>query len=301
VTADHLPARRLLLVHAHPDDESIATGATMAKYADEGALVTLVTCTLGEEGEVVAPELAHLAPDQENVLGQHRIDELAASMKALGVTDHRFLGAPGKYRDSGMMDTPTNDNPRSFWRADMDEATRDLVAVVREVKPQVVVTYDENGAYGHPDHIRAHDVAMAAFNKSGDASYAPDLGEPWQPSKLYFTAVPKSLMQAGLDTMKAQGKTLFDGVESADDIPFAVADDVITTEVDARTFVGAKREALVAHVSQIGPEDPLFALFDMPEDGMSFACEHYVLAVGERGSGTGQHNWERDLFAGLDV
>jgi N-acetyl-1-D-myo-inositol-2-amino-2-deoxy-alpha-D-glucopyranoside deacetylase len=289
-----------LLVHAHPDDESIATGATMAKYADEGALVTLVTCTLGEEGEVVAPELAHLAADKDNALGDRRIDELAASMKVLGVTDHRYLGEPGKYRDSGMIDTPTNDNPRSFWRADLDEATRDLVAVVREVKPQVFVTYDENGAYGHPDHIRAHDVAVAAFDKAGDASYAPELGEPWQPSKLYYTAVPKSLMQAGLDALKAQGKSLFEGVESADDIPFAVADDVITTEVDGRAYIGAKRESLVAHVSQIAPDDPLFAFFDTADEGISFAREHFILAKGPRGPGSGEHNWESDLFAGLD-
>jgi N-acetyl-1-D-myo-inositol-2-amino-2-deoxy-alpha-D-glucopyranoside deacetylase len=291
----------LLLVHAHPDDEAIATGATMAKYVDEGALVTLVTCTLGEEGEVVVPELAHLAADKDNALGPRRIDELAASMKTLGVTDHRYLGEPGKYRDSGMIDTPTNENPRSFWKADLDEATRDLVAVVREVKPQVFVTYDENGAYGHPDHIRAHDVAVAAFDKAGDASYAPDLGEPWRPTKLYYTAVPKSLMQAGLDALKAQGKDFFDGVESADDIPFAVSDDVITTEIDARAYLGAKRESLVAHVSQIAPDDPLFAFFETGEEGISFAREHYILAKGPRGPGSGDYNWESDLFAGLDV
>jgi N-acetyl-1-D-myo-inositol-2-amino-2-deoxy-alpha-D-glucopyranoside deacetylase len=273
----------------------------MAKYADEGALVTLITCTLGEEGEVVVAELAHLAADKDNALGHHRIDELAASMKALGVTDHRFLGEPGKYRDSGMIDTPTNNNPRSFWQADLDEATRDLVAVVREVKPQVVVTYDENGAYGHPDHIRAHDVAVAAFDKAGEAAYEPDLGEPWQPMKLYYTAVPKSLMQAGLDVLKAQGKSLFEGVESADDIPFAVADDVITTEIDAHRYIGAKHESLVAHVSQIAADDPLFAFFDTTGEGLSFGREHYILARGPRGPGSGEYNWETDLFAGLGV
>jgi N-acetyl-1-D-myo-inositol-2-amino-2-deoxy-alpha-D-glucopyranoside deacetylase len=290
----------LLFVHAHPDDEAIATGATMAKYADEGALVTLVTCTLGEEGEVVAPDLAHHAPDQGNTLGQHRIDELAAAMKALGVTDHRFLGAPGKYRDSGMMGTPTNDYPGSFWKADLAEATRDLVAIVREVRPQVVITYDENGAYGHPDHIRAHDVAAAAFDKAGDPSYEPDLGAAWRPSKLYYTAVPKSLMQMGIDRLKEKGLSFFDGVESADDIPFAVADDVITTEIDASAYIEAKRESLLAHVSQIPPDDPLFAFFDAGDSGPSFACEHYILARGDRGPGTGDYNWEKDLFAGLE-
>src|SRR4051794_2036073 len=147
--------RRLLLVHAHPDDESIGNGATMAKYAAEGAHVTLVTCTLGEEGEVIPPELAHLAADRDDALGPHRIGELAAAMRELGVADHRFLGGPGRFRDSGMMGTPPNDRPGSFWSTDPADAAPHLVEVVREVRPQVLVTYDPNGGYGHPDHIRA--------------------------------------------------------------------------------------------------------------------------------------------------
>src|SRR4051812_24702154 len=160
--------RRLLLVHAHPDDETIGTGATMAKYAAENALVTLVTCTLGEEGEILVPDLVHLAADKDDGLGRHRIGELAAAMEALGVRDHRFLGGPGRWRDSGMMGTPANDRPEAFWQADLDEATRELVAIVREIRPQVVITYDENGGYGHPDHIQANRVATAAFDKAGD-------------------------------------------------------------------------------------------------------------------------------------
>src|SRR5512142_745933 len=152
-------SRRLLLVHAHPDDETIGTGATMARYAAEHALVALVTCALGE---VVVPELAHLRADREDRLGQHRAGELAAACEALGVADHRFLGGPGRWRDSGMMGTPANDDPRCLWRADLDEATRELVRIVREVRPQVVVTYDENGGYGHPDHIQAHQLAVRA-------------------------------------------------------------------------------------------------------------------------------------------
>src|SRR3954453_20902610 len=147
--------RRLILVHAHPDDEAIGTGATMAKYAAENALVTLVTCTLGEEGEILVPDLEYLAADKEDGLGRHRIGELAAAMEALGVRDHRFLGGPGRWRDSGMMDTPANERPDCFWRADFEEATRELVAIVREVRPQVVITYDEKGGYGHPDHTQA--------------------------------------------------------------------------------------------------------------------------------------------------
>src|SRR6202050_410151 len=121
---DPRPERRLLLVHAHPDDESIGTGATMAKYAAEGARVTLVTCTLGELGEIIPPSLAHLAADQDDRLGPYRIGELDAACAALGVTAHRFLGGPGRWRDSGMMGTPGNDDPRCFWRADLDEAGR---------------------------------------------------------------------------------------------------------------------------------------------------------------------------------
>ena len=173
---------RLLLVHAHPDDESIGTGATMAKYAAEGARVTLVTCTLGELGEVIPPSLAHLAAEKENRLGEYRIGELAAACAELGVTDHRFLGGPGRWRDSGMMGTEGNDDPRCFWRADVDQAADALLDVIREVRPQVLVTYDANGFYGHPDHIQAHRVALRAFEQAGPCGLA----------KFYATAAPDS-------------------------------------------------------------------------------------------------------------
>src|SRR5918912_2390872 len=155
-------ARRILFVHAHPDDETVGTGATMARYAAEGALVTLVTCTLGEEGEIYVPELALLAAAEADQLGGYRIAELAAACAALGVTDHRFLGGAGRYRDSGMMGLPTNQHPRAFWGADLDEAARALLDVIREVRPQVAVTDDPNGFYGHPDHIQTHRVTMRA-------------------------------------------------------------------------------------------------------------------------------------------
>src|ERR1700749_3200486 len=126
--------RRLLLVHAHPDDESIGTGATMAKYAAEGARVTLVTCTLGELGEIIPPDLSHLLPDE---LGQPRIGELDRACAAVGVTDHRFLGGEGPYRDSGMMGLPDNDDPRRFWQAPVEEAAADLVKGIEEGAPHV--------------------------------------------------------------------------------------------------------------------------------------------------------------------
>ena len=176
------PARRLLLVHAHPDDESIGTGATMARYAAEGAQVTLVTCTLGELGEIIPPDLAHLGADAEDRLGEYRIGELDAACAALGVADHRFLGGQGRWRDSGMMGTEGNDDPRCFWRADPDQAADALLGVIREVRPQVLVTYDANGFYGHPDHIQAHRIAWRAFQQAGDYGLA----------KFYATAAPDS-------------------------------------------------------------------------------------------------------------
>ncbi len=168
-------------MHAHPDDESIGTGATMAKYAAEGAQVTLVTCTLGELGEIIPPSLAQLAAEREDRLGAYRIGELAAACAALGVTDHRFLGGPGRWRDSGMMGTPGNEDSRCFWQADVDEAAQALLDVIREVRPQVLVTYDANGFYGHPDHIQAHRVAWRAFELAGAGQ-----------AKFYATAAPQS-------------------------------------------------------------------------------------------------------------
>ena len=136
----------------------------MATYAAEGARVTLVTCTLGELGEIIPPDLSHLLPDE---LGQHRIVELDRACRALGVEDHRFLGGEGKYRDSGMMGLPDNDDPRCFWQASVEEAAADLVKVIEEVAPDVIVTYDANGFYGHPDHIQAHRVAWRAHELTG--------------------------------------------------------------------------------------------------------------------------------------
>src|SRR3954465_13278523 len=168
--------RRMLLVHAHPDDETIGTGATMAKYAAAGAHVTLVTCTLGEEGEVLVPELVHLAADKDDALGEHRINELAEAMQALGVTDHRFLGGPGRWRDSGMMGEPTNERPGCFWQADLEEAVGEPVTGIPEVRPQAVITYNEVGGYGHPDHIQAHRVTVAAYDAAADPRRYPDAG-----------------------------------------------------------------------------------------------------------------------------
>jgi N-acetyl-1-D-myo-inositol-2-amino-2-deoxy-alpha-D-glucopyranoside deacetylase len=281
--------RSLLLVHAHPDDETIGTGATMAKYAAEGVRVTLVTCTLGEEGEVLVPALAELAADKADQLGGWRIHELDEACIALGVHDHRFLGAPGRYRDSGMMDTPANDNPRCFWRADLDEAAERLIEVIREVRPQVVITYDDFGAYGHPDHIQAHRVTVRAVAQTRDIV-----------KKLYSTTIPRSFIEQSIEAMKDSGQSFFEGVESADDVPFAKRDDEITTQIDARDFLDAKVDAMRAHASQIEVDGPFFALSNHMGQ-KAFGLEHYVLMDGERGPGSpdSEYNWEPDLFAGL--
>ena len=221
--------RRLLLVHAHPDDESINNGATMAKYVAEGHGVTLVTCTLGEEGEILVPDLAHLAADQEDGLGLHRIDELAEAMKALGVTDHRFLGGPGRWRDSGMMGLPENDAPRAFWRADLDEATRELVAIVREVRPQVLVTYDENGGYGHPDHVRAHEITVAAVER------VPEV------QRLFYAVQSRAAVTAGLARLAEVEELPFD-LPSPDEV--ASVDDQLAKVTEAGGTVLTPRTAV---------------------------------------------------------
>jgi N-acetyl-1-D-myo-inositol-2-amino-2-deoxy-alpha-D-glucopyranoside deacetylase len=292
--------RRMLLVHAHPDDETIGTGVTMAKYVSEGALVTLVTCTLGEEGEVLVPGLEHLAADKDDQLGAHRIEELAAAMRRLGVTDHRFLGGPGRWRDSGMMGLPTNDRPGCFWQADLDEATRELVAVMREVRPQVVISYDERGGYGHPDHIQAHRVAVAAYAASGDPARWPEMGEPWTPSKLYYSALPKSVLQAGIDYFRERGESSFwgDDVTSADQLPMGTPDELVTTKVDGTAFFDAKMDAMRAHATQIAVDGPFFAL----ADGVgltAFGNEYYSLVQGEIGDRDGELGAESDLFSGV--
>jgi N-acetyl-1-D-myo-inositol-2-amino-2-deoxy-alpha-D-glucopyranoside deacetylase len=285
----------MLLVHAHPDDETIGTGATMAKYAADGAHVTLVTCTLGEEGEILTPDLAHLAADKDDALGTHRIAELDAAMKALGVTDHRFLGGAGRWRDSGMMGEPTNDRADCFWQVDLDTAVGELVKVIREVRPQVVITYNEVGGYGHPDHIQAHRVAVAAVNAAGDPARYADAGVPWSVAKLYYTAIPMSLLQMGFDALKAMGEEAPFGVTSPEELTFGDPDETVTTCIDARDFLDAKNEAMRAHATQILVDGPFFALSN--EIGQrAFGLEHYRLV---RGTPPADGTKEDDLFAGV--
>jgi N-acetyl-1-D-myo-inositol-2-amino-2-deoxy-alpha-D-glucopyranoside deacetylase len=265
--------QRMLLVHAHPDDESIQTGATMAAYAARGARVTLVTCTLGELGEIIPPGLAYLGADRENRLGEYRRGELAAACAVLGVSDQRYLGGAGRWRDSGMAGLPANNFPGCFWQADVAEAAAALAAVIREVQPRVLVTYDENGFYGHPDHIQAHRVARRAVTLAAAAGTGL-AGEPWQVAKFYATAVPRSVAAA------VGGR-------------FSVPDEQVTTEIDGGPYLAAKTAAMRAHATQIAVDDGSFALADGAWQRLS-GREFYTLLAGPAPDGP-----EDDLFAGL--
>ena len=298
MTEPTLADRRLLLVHAHPDDETITTGVTMAKYVADGVAVTLVTCTLGEEGEVLVPELEQLGAAHDDELGPHREKELAAAMAVLGVTDHRFLGGAGRYRDSGMMGLATNDRPDAFWRADLLEASSEVCGVIRAVRPQVLVTYDQNGEYGHPDHIQAHRVATYGAALAAAASFRPDLGPAWDVPKIYWTAMPRSMLEKGLEQAATMGKTALFGVESADDVPWVVDDELITTHIDGRDLEPVKMAALREHRSQVDPSGPFFEMAEVigPD---AFGREFYSIAKGEPGPHRDEDGWETDLFDGL--
>ena len=278
---------RLLLVHAHPDDETINNGATMAMYASLGAHVTLVTCTRGEEGEVLVPELAQLSSAHTDLLGEHRVNELAGAMKSLGIKDHRFLGEGKKlFRDSGMMGTEQNENPNTFWQADLEMAADLLVEVIDEVKPHVLVTYDEIGGYGHPDHIQAHRVAMRASEKA-----------TWQIEKIYWNTIPKSVIAEGIEKLKGTGSDFF-GAESVDDVPFAADDSLVTTVIDGNKFVEAKMEAMKAHKTQIALDGPFFALSN--NLGLQvWGNEYYRLIKGNKSEPFNKEGREIDLFAGI--
>ncbi len=283
-------AKRLLLVHAHPDDETINNGVTMAKYAEAGAAVTLVTCTRGEEGEVLVTELANLASDKDDKLGEHREIELKDAMAQLGINDFRFLGTPNKkWRDSGMMGTPQNERGDVFWQADLDEASLELVKIILEIKPQVLITYDEFGGYGHPDHIKAHRVAMRATELAAE--------QGWQVSKIYWNTMPRSVIQMGIEKMKEVGSDFF-GAQSADDLPFAKPDELVTTVVNAPEYVPQKLAAMKAHATQISVDGPFFALSN--NLGLSvWGDEYYTLVKGEKAAPFDSNGRELDIFAGV--
>jgi N-acetyl-1-D-myo-inositol-2-amino-2-deoxy-alpha-D-glucopyranoside deacetylase len=300
-----LPAQRLLLVHAHPDDETIGTGATMAKYVAEGRGVTLVTCTGGEMGEILVPDLAHLAADRDDRLAEHRRGELDEAMRILGVTDHRFLGGFGRYRDSGMKwhedgyAVPADDlHDNAFWHADLTEAATYLVEVIREVRPQVLVTYDQFGNYGHPDHIQAHRVAMYGAQLAAVPSYRRDLGAAWDIAKIYWLAMSESRFREDLRALRALGDaTSFEGMDPEGPLPMTTPDEDLAAAVDATDHVDQKLDAMRAHATQITVDGPFFALSNNLGN-RAWGTEFFRIARGRRGE-PGPHGLETDLFAGL--
>lgn len=299
-----------MTIHAHPDDESIGTGGVLARYADEGIRTVLVTCTGGEVGEIGDPTLAN--PDN---LAEIRARELRAACEILGVGHLELLG----YRDSGMMGTTDNEHPDAFARADLDVAAGTLVALIRRHRPQVLVSYDEHGFYGHPDHINANRITVKAFARAGDPAAYPEQGlEPWQPAKLYYTAVPRSRMaefgrklaehgirppvdepaaessdtdESGARGDAAQGRG---PAAAGDSAPMGTPDELVTTYVDVSAWVERKRRALWAHATQLGPEVFFARMPAMLFDEL-FATESFQLVQSNVSTTTP----EDDLFAGL--
>jgi N-acetyl-1-D-myo-inositol-2-amino-2-deoxy-alpha-D-glucopyranoside deacetylase len=304
-----------MTVHAHPDDETIGTGGLMAKAVRDGHRVVLVTCTRGEMGEIVVPELD--TPDNHRRLGEIRAAELEAAMADLGVSEWDNLG----YRDSDMMGRPGNHDPRSFWQADLDEAAGRLTWLVRRYRPDVMTTYNEFGGYGHPDHIRTHDVAVRAFARAGDPTWypeqlAPEHGgsgpseadgglAPWTPKKLYEQAIPASVRQALQDRLEAIGETS-PWSPPADATPeqlqelqaqmarMLVPDESITTWIDVSDVVERKWSAIRRHVSQMSP-DHFFLRFGL--DGWREFWSREALILRE--SRVATELPETDVFAGL--
>ena len=294
----------LMTVHAHPDDETIGTGGVMAKAVAAGHRVILVTCTRGEQGEIVVKEMD--TPENHRRLGEIRAGELEAAMAELGVTEWENLG----YRDSDMMGRETNEDPRSFWQADLDEAAGRLVWLMRRYQPDVVTTYNAFGGYGHPDHIRVHDVSVRAFDRAGDPAWYPNqlTGDTvaWEPKKLYETAIPKSVRDRMAEAMRAAGQESFWDIP--DDLPpseraereafmakMLVPDEVITTWVDiSGDPMDRKWRAIQRHVTQIAMDSGFMVI---GEEGWksSWAKEAFVL----RESRIETTTPEDDLFAGL--
>jgi N-acetyl-1-D-myo-inositol-2-amino-2-deoxy-alpha-D-glucopyranoside deacetylase len=280
---------RLLFVHAHPDDESLTTGATIAHYAHRGADVRVVTCTLGEEGEVVGDQLALLAVDSADQLGGYRIGELTRALAILGAGEPIFLGGPGRWRDSGMEGTPARRQTR-FVDAGED-AVHELEGIIGGFRPHVVVTYDPVGGYGHPDHITAHNVTTAAVAASARSG--------WAVPKFYWTVLAISFIAQALDTLS----DIPDGWirPQPSDIDFGFPEDKIDAAVDASDHRPAKAAALAAHATQVtvAPDGRMCALSNnmaLPIGGV----EYYVLAAGTPGP-RDNRGWETDLLAGLDL
>src|ERR1700758_1343610 len=280
---------RLLFVHAHPDDESLSNGATIAHYTARGAQVSVVTCTLGEEGEVIGDRWAKLAVDDADQLGGYRIGELTAALHALGVSGPVYLGGAGRWRDSGMAGSAKRRHQRVI-DADEREAVGALVAIIRQQRPHVVVTYDPNGGYGHPDHIHAHTVTTAAVAAAGGADYP---SEPWTVPKFYWTVLAKSSFDAGWGALSREDLLPDWTIPPQEEFDFGYTDSAIAAIVEADgDALAAKVAALAAHAPQVvvGPTGRACAL----SNNMALpivAQEHYVLAAGSAGE-RDERGWE---------
>lgn len=289
---------RLLFVHAHPDDESLSNGATIAHYTARGAQVSVITCTLGEEGEVIGERWAGLAVDHADQLGGYRIGELTSALQALGVDEPRYLGGAGRWRDSGMAGTEARRRQR-FVDADEHEAVGALVALIREQRPHVVVTYDPNGGYGHPDHIHAHTITTAAVAAAAGSTAYP--GRPWAVPKFYWTVLAADAFVAGWQALGPDDLLPQWTIPPPQDFHFGYPDEKIDAVVTGTPeALAAKVAALAAHATQVvvGPTRRAFALSNnlaLPLLG----DEHYVLVAGSAGPRDGR-GWETDLLAGLD-
>lgn len=276
----------LLCVHPHPDDESIACGGVLARYVEEGLRVMVVTCTGGEEGENLAGINLAGRP-----LPDVRADELAEALVELGVEHHANLG----YRDSGMADTAGNVHPESFARADLEQAAARLAGIIRGFRPEVVVSDDAGGSYGHPDHIKAHRVTVRAVELA--RAQAPPGSDTWRVRKRYARTMSHSRLLRSHRAILARGLNSPFGDELTGDgpPPFGTPDHQVTTSVDVRPWLQRKRRAMAAHRSQIGPES---FFLTVPEDLEAdlFGTEEFVL---EEGRLTSEDSREDDLFAGL--
>ncbi|MFN0073769.1 MAG: PIG-L family deacetylase, partial [Chloroflexota bacterium] len=231
----------IMAVHAHPDDEAISTGGVLARYVDEGIRTVLVTCTGGELGEIADSSLA-----QPENLAEVRLRELEEACAILRLSQLHLLG----YRDSGMAGAPENEHPESFHQAELEEATGRLVKLIRREQPEIIITYDEQGFYGHPDHIKANVITLAAWDAAGDPSRYPDYGlEAWSPLKLYYTAGPHAGVRAFAEKFREAGlEPPFGETEPS----FGVPDEAITASIDVSRWVKDKHAALMAHKTQMG-------------------------------------------------
>ena len=283
-----------MAVHAHPDDEVFGTGGTLALLADKGVRTVLVTSTMGEEGEIVDPNLNEQAKKELFPrLAEERRKELQASVEALHIQELRLLG----FRDSGMAGTASNNHPEAFYQATFDEAVKRLVTIIRELKPQVIVTYDAFGTYGHPDHIQAQRVTNAAFEAAGEPRCFPELDmEPWQPAKLYYTAMPRSFMVKMMEEAKQAGEAGPWNNPAMNTAIMGTPDEIITTRIDARNYIENKMRAFAAHKTQIAPDSFVFTIpAEIREQ--SFGYEYFVLARSAIAKHTGP--LEQGLLEGL--